>query len=227
VLSTWSAPVSTDSLAWQHVQRGVGYQIKRGADLVASIKDGRAMYQLSKMLETWEECWGVFVGKIDAFQRDTWHLSIDERDARFTYPAYISHVRNWQRAGGKWLPLDPNYPFEQWVEDELQRLGTSATERTLRKPSLSLIPLSPAEETLATFPLLGPQRARALWNYLPLNLIDQTLTQALVYLSDGWATRVEGIGKGVVEAARRHLGLKEHENLGIYIDDDFSKLKGE
>jgi hypothetical protein len=55
VLSVWSAPATTDSLAWQHVRRGVGYQLKRGEDLVASIKDGRAMYQLSKMRKVWEE----------------------------------------------------------------------------------------------------------------------------------------------------------------------------
>jgi hypothetical protein len=59
---------------------------------------------------------------------------------------------------------------------------------------------------------------------------DQTLTQALVWLSqalvwlsDGFVTRVEGIGKGVVKAARRHLGLKEHEELGVYTDNDFLK----
>ena len=222
VLSIWSAPATTDSLAWQHVARGVGYQIKRGEDLVASIKDGRAMYQLAKMRETWEECWGVHVSKLVVtdfnYTHGDWYM-----DNVFPYGSYLSHVRNWQRAGGMWLVLSPAYPFEQWVEDELKRMSTDAPTRLLRKPQVSLLPLTPQEETIATFPMIGPVRARSIWNHLPTQGADQTLTQALVWLSDGFVTKVEGIGKGVVNAARRHLGLKEWEDLGIYTDNDFLK----
>jgi hypothetical protein len=122
-----------------------------------------------------------------------------------------------------WLQVAPDFPFEQWVEDELKRLSTDATDRLLRKPQVSLLPLTPQEETLATFPMLGPTRARSIWNAMKAYDSDQTLTQALVWLSDGFVTKVEGIGKGVVKAARRHLGLKEHEELGVYTDNNFLK----
>jgi hypothetical protein len=221
VLSTWSAPVTTDSLAWQHVRRGVGYQLKRGEDLVASIKDGRAMYQLAKMRKTWDECWGVFVG---GGLRD-WKGELVLGEGFFSYKSYLSHIRNWQRAGGMWLTLDPLYPFAQWVQDELQRMEHSPV-RILRKPQVHLIPLSPQEETLASFPLVGPNRAKVIWNGLIEHGCDQTLTQALVNLSDGFLERLDGIGSGVTKAARRHLGLREEEDLGIYTDNDFLKLKG-
>jgi hypothetical protein len=221
VLSVWEAPVTTDSLAWQHVRRGVGYQLKRGEDLVASIKDGRAMYQLARMLTSFSECWGVWIG-VPAAER---YQGIDMNLAglMFPYKAYLSHVRNWQRAGGMWLELDPICLFERWVEDELKRMSTDEPSRLLRKPQVNLLPLTPQEETLATFPMLGPTRARSIWNHMKAHDVDRTLTQALVWLSDGFATRVEGIGKGVVKAARRHLGLREHEELGLYTDNDFLK----
>jgi len=224
VLSIWSAPATTDTLAWQHVKRGVGYQLKRGEDLVASIKDRRAMYQLAKMRKVWEECWGVYVGDSTPIEFDDRIMGTKRIELAYTvfpYKSYLSHVRNWQRAGGMWLVLHPGYPFEQWVADELQRLSTDATDRLLRKPSLNLLPLTPQEETLATFPFVGLNRAHAIWNHLPLMGADQTLTQALIWLSDGFVTKVEGIGKGVVAAARKHLGLKDDEDLGLYTNNDF------
>ena len=51
VLSTWAAPANTPTLAWEHVKRGTGYQLKRGLDLPASVFDGRLMRQLTRMLE--------------------------------------------------------------------------------------------------------------------------------------------------------------------------------
>ena len=227
VLSIWEAPVTTPALQWQHVRRGVGYQLKRGADLVSSIKDGRAVNQLARMREWWEECWCVHVAEAGYKFIGFDDVLFNDQRTGFPYPAYLSAIRNWQRSGGLWLTLSPFYPFEQWVRDELNRMKRDTDHRIIRKPQTKLLPLTPQEETLATFPLLGPTRAHALWEYLGGPDYDQTLTQALVWLSDGFAERVEGIGKGVTKRGRGHLGLREGENLGLWYENDWVKLKGE
>lgn len=227
VLSVWEAPVTTPALRWQHVRRGVGYQLKRGGDLISSIQDGRAMHQLARMQGWWEECWGVHVADTtyECFV-DMEELHFNNRPVDFPYLSYLSHIRNWQRSGGLWLTLSPSYPFDLWIQDELNRMKRDTPTRIVRKPQTKLLPLTPQEETLATFPLLGPTRAHGLWDYLDSPDYSQTLTQALVWLSDGFAEKVEGIGKGVTKAARRHLGLKEKENLALAFDGDWPELKG-
>lgn len=227
VLSIWDAPATTTALQWRHVNSGVGYQLKRGADLISSIQDGRIMHQLARMRQTWDECWAVHVAEISmATISDDWEPVIDGIQQGWPYSSYLSAVRNWQRAGGYWITLDSNYPFAQWIQDELDRMSRDTDERLVRKPQVKLLPLSPQEETLATFPGIGPTRAHALWMALTEHEAAQTLTQALVWLSDGWATKAEGIGKGVVRAARVHLGLDDEENLGLYYNGDWPELKG-
>lgn len=230
VLSTWQAPISTPTLQWQHVKRGVGYQLKRGTDLIHSIQDGRIMSQLTRMQGYWEdgEWWLVHIADVGALPHTPSDVSMDGGMTDFSYISYLSAIRNWQRAGGLWLTLSPNYPFERWVQDELIRMERDQDSRLIRKPFTRLLPLTPQEETLATFPLLGPTRAHALWMELAKVNAAQNLTQALVWLSDGFAERVEGIGKGVTRAVREHLGLKEEENLAIAFNGDWPELqKGE
>lgn len=232
VLSVWDAPTINVALRWKHVERGVGYQLKRGADLIHSVHDGRIMNQLARMHAFWGvagEKWLVHiadtgVGKKSMTAGEGLVLYLNGAESDFPYKSYLSAIRNWQRSGGHWLTLSSSYPFHQWVADEEARIQSDPALRLIRKPETKLHQLPAQVETLATFPLLGPTRAIALWRGLKQYDASQTLTQALVWLTDGWAERVGGIGKGVTKRAREHLGLGEHEGLGLYIDNDFLKL---
>ena len=235
VLSTWDAPTINTALRWQHVEKGVGYQLKRGADLIHSIHDGRIMNQLARMHAFWGvagEKWLVHVADIGVGKRSLSAdqglvLYLDGAESDFLYKSYLSAIRNWQRSGGHWLTLSPSYPFEQWITDEEERIKSDPGIRLIRKPEVKLHQLPPQVETLATFPLLGPTRAVALWRALKRYDANQTLTQALVWLSSGFAERVEGIGKGVTKRARGHLGLGEKEHLALAFNGDWPELKKE
>lgn len=235
VLSVWNAPVINTSLRWQHVEKGVGYQLKRGADLIHSVHDGRIMNQLARMHSFWGvagEKWAVHIADVGVGKKSMTVerepvLYLDNAESDFPYKSYLSAIRNWQRAGGHWLTLSPSYPFETWVTDEEERIASDPDIRLIRKPEVKLTQLPAQVETLATFPLLGPTRAIALWRELKKQGSTQSLTQALVWLSDGWAERVEGIGKGITKRAREHLGLGEKEHLALAFDNDFIKLEKE
>lgn len=235
VLSIWDAPASTKTLRWEHVKRGVGIQLKRGTDLVSSVYDGRLINQLTRMLEWWDEPWLVhfcdvtFDGK-DAALFDDAAFTYSERPP-FTYRAYTSAKRNWQRAGGYFIAIDPQYPFDRWVSEELERMRNDKDERLVgkgrqthkvedgRKKQVRLIPLTPEEETLASYPGIGPVKAHALWLALKKAGARQSLIQAEVWLTDGYCEQfVEGYGSKTTASARKHKGLQKGERLeiGVY-----------
>lgn len=223
VLSIWDAPASTKTLRWEHVKRGVGIQLKRGTDLVSSVYDGRLINQLTRMLEWWDEPWLVhfcnatFNGK-DAALFDGDLFTFSERPA-FTYRAYTSAKRNWQRAGGYFISIDPQYPFDRWAGEELERMRDDKDERLVRRKQVHLVSLSKGEETLATFPKIGSTKAHAIWLALRKAGARQSLIQALVWLTDGYCEQhVDGIGSKITALARHHLGLQASERLeiGVY-----------
>lgn len=225
VLSVWDAPGTTKTLRWEHVKRGVGIQLKRGTDLVSSVYDGRLINQLTRMLEWWDELWLVhFCNVTLGTNYSKGNALFDEApfthsDRPFTYRAYLSTVRSWQRAGGYFIAIDPQYPFDRWVGEELERMRDDKDERLVRRKQVHLIPLSKGEETLATFPKIGSTKAHAIWAALKEAGARQSLIQALVWLTDGYCEQyVDGIGSKITQLARHHLGLQARERLeiGVY-----------
>lgn len=91
-------------------------------------------------------------------------------------------------------------------------MAKDSPDRLVRKPVVHLTRLSPQEETLASFPGIGTQRAHELWNTLPQ--VNRTLIQALRWITNGYAQKnVPGFGVGLMDKARRHLGLHDGERL--------------
>ena len=213
VLSIWSAPAKTDALAWKHVERGAGYQLKRGVDIVGSVQDGRLMQQLVRMLDWWDAPWLVHVADVGAGQ-DNHHLYIDGRFAsvgNYDIRAYVSTVRGWQRAGGKFVNVPRGYEFETWVQDELKRMERDREERLVCKThrDVNLFALTDQEETLASLPGIGPAKAHALWE----SMHYPSLTAAITMLLSGDAVVVDGIGDGIVAKTREYFGLSEGDVL--------------
>jgi hypothetical protein len=221
VLSTWDAPVNNDALLWQHVERGVGFQLKRGDDLVASIFDRRMIFQLERMLKWWTGPWLLHHAEIEVKDGD---LYLDGRKTKISYSAYLSTLRSWQRCGGSVLQLDGSVELSNWIDDELERMASDKGTRVIGKKQEKLLPLTPEEETLATFPGVGPMRAHALWEALPEHGARQSLLQALVWMTDGYVTNVSGFGRGIERAARTHLGVQEGERLWIEQADGWQKV---
>lgn len=213
VLSLYPAPAHTGALCWKHVEKGAGYQLKRGADIVASVRDGRLMQQLVKMLEWWPSPWLVHVADVGTGQKG-YGLYINGRDAgvgNYDIRAYISTVRSWQRAGGKWVTIPTGYDFLAWVKDELRRMERDEGERLVSRSrqDVKLYPLTEQEETLASLPGIGPTRAHALWESMKY----PSLTAAITMLLSGDAECVSGIGKGIVAKTREFFGLAEGDVL--------------
>ena len=209
VLSTWAAPANTPTLAWEHVKRGTGYQLKRGMDLPASVFDGRLMRQLTRMLEYWEIPWAVHVAEVSrAIDSETVINNEVQHGRLYPFKSYVSTIRNWQRAGGGWLTI-PESHFEQWMKDELRRLKRDRPERLIRHASVRLLPLSKEEEALVA---LGakPMMAHQLWETLGDNA---SLIRAIAMLVDGTAAELPGIGKGTCRKVAKFLGLRNGERL--------------
>ena len=209
VLSSWEAPANTPPLAWEHVKRGQGYQLKRGMDLPASVFDGRLMSQLVRMRKWWEMPWAVHVAEVSrAVDGETVINNEVQHGRRYSFKGYVSTVRNWQRAGGGWLTI-PEAHFGEWLEYELKRLENDRSERIIYRAPVKLLPLSDEEETLTTLPRVGPAVAHQLWT----SLDDPTLIGALAMLADGTAADLPGIGAKTCQGVAKYLGMRDGERL--------------
>lgn len=212
ILSSWDAPCNTDALLDEHIRRGWGYQLKRGMDLVASVRDGRLMQQLSRMLKFWSLPWLVHVGNVRAGVGGV-NLLIDGEPAYgqpFPYKAYISTVRNWQMSGGGWINLDPERDFADWALYELKRIDRDPDARIVTSAEIELIEQAPGEKALAALGGIGPARAHSLWE----SMSHPTFLAALVQLVDGSAAEVaKGIGPGVCNGVREFIGLGKNQVL--------------
>jgi len=209
VLSTWAAPANTPTLAWEHVKRGTGYQLKRGMDLPASVFDGRLMAQLVRMRGYWEMPWAVHVADVKSTaDGETIINNETSHGRRYPFKSYVSTVRNWQRAGGGWLTI-PEAHFGEWMVYELKRLREDRSERIIYRAPVKLLPLSDEEETLTTLPRVGPAVAHQLWT----SLDDPTLIGVLAMLADGTAADLPGIGSKTCQGVARYLGLRDGERL--------------
>jgi len=216
VLSVWDAPTDNEALIWQHIRRGLGVQLKRGLDLVASVYDRRLINQLHRMLAYWDDpqlLHHCTVGQRDGVALFNGNKSRGKR--KFTYKAYQSTIRAWQRCGGYVVNLDSGYSLLQWMQDEMERMRDDIDERLIRNKQVRLVSLTSQEETLATFPGIGPTRAHDLWLALPQHHARQTLLQALCWMTDGYVVAVKGWGKGLVKKSRKHLGVEEGERLWV------------
>jgi len=91
-----------------------------------------------------------------------------------------------------------------YEEDSLQRLR----------------PIKDQRITLATLPGIGAKRATALWDALKTSHADQTLAQAIVWLLEGYATEVHGIGDVTVRRNKEWFGMKPNEHLTVYTEEE-------
>lgn len=231
VLSTWDAP-PIDSLLWTHVEKGQGIQLKRGTDLPASVFDGRMINQIQKMVQYWTA--PILLHHCDVGKKNN-DVTFNGRVYRRTFPytAYDSTLRTWQRCGGVVRTIPDSYSIKDWIGDELNRMSKDKDERIIRKPQVKLTNLTPQEETLATFPGVGPTRAHELWNALPTHGARQTLLQAICWLTDGYVEMaVKGFGPGIIGKAKRHLGVSDSDRLWVepregmkVSEDEFVKVE--
>jgi hypothetical protein len=200
------------------VQNGLLVQRKTGSDLLNLIPNYSRI--LMKMLIWTNRPWLLFIGTLKA--KDDYAL-IDRRKSKFHYNSMIGCLEAWQEGfqghgGGFYTQLSSDDLIAPWLSRRLNKLR-SATKAHLVPARAALRPVigekRPWVQTLATFPGIGPEKARALADHW------ETLAGCLEYLSDDtlWKQeKVVGVSKGTVAQARIHLGFEGDRSLRLVVE---------
>ena len=117
-----------------------------------------------------------------------------------------------------WLQMKERH-LREYAEIPVKEVWSDTTvyeEDSLQR----LRPIKDQRITLATFPGIGAKRATALWEALKTHGADQTLLQAIVWLLEGYATKVYGIGDVTVRRNKEWFGVKPNEHLTVYTEEE-------
>ena len=207
LLSPLNRPAASDTLLRQHCQAGVLVQRKTGQDLVSSITDGRLTRSLMKMREWGPLAWLVVVGTIE---RQGEKAVVDGRSG-LSYNAVIGALDWYQMRGGFVTVLDSDDSLSRWVgqwEGRFTKLESGAVTVSTQPAQQSMLP-DDRSRLLASIPGIGPDRARSLLSQAG------SIASALVWLTNGTARQVDGIGPKSEESARAWLGLGDDTELDL------------
>jgi len=200
------------------VQNGLLIQRKTGSDLLSLIPNYSRI--LMKML-VWTNCpWLLFVGTL---KNKDGYAVIDRRKAKFYYNSVIGCLEAWQmgfqgHGGGFYTQLSSDSLIAPWLARRLDKLrGIEKAHLVPARAALRPVigEKRPWVQTLATFPGIGPGKARALADHWG------TLAGCLEYLSDDtlWKQeKVTGVSEGTVAQARIHLGFKGDRSLRLVVE---------
>ena len=200
------------------VQNGLLVQRKTGSDLLSLIPNYSRI--LMKMLVWSNRPWLLFIGTLKS--KDDFAV-IDRRKSKFHYNSVIGCLEAWQEGfqghgGGFYTQLDNDDLIASWLSRRLDKLR-SPNKAHLVPARAALRPVLGEKrswvQTLATFPGIGPEKAKALADHWG------TLAGCLEYLSDDalWKQeKVPGVSKGTVAQARIHLGFKEDKSLRMIVE---------
>jgi hypothetical protein len=181
--------------------------VKIGGDLLNSIENLDSI--LKRMLVWTPRPWLLFVGDLKEDREG--QAIIDGRSSGWKWSSVNGALVTWQERGGL---LDCIAPFQmaEWINGwgpRLKRFEENAFHCVQRPVAQTLIGTPSAVETLATFDNVGVERAKVLLEKCG------TLAYSLVQLSDP-CVKVPGLGDKTYELAKRRLGLREGDVLGVY-----------
>lgn len=220
MLSVWDAPVNFPALVKQHCAQGaLLVQVKKGADLIASRLNGRLHGQLLRMRELCDRPTLLFIGEAEPSKSG--YLLIDGKQLYGSspplYQAFLSIRATWMDGRGYWEQIPNARCLGGWCDWWLSRLAEGHQHRFVKRADRAdLFLLSDAEASIAHLAKgVGPERATALWKALKEQGCDQTLAQALVWITtEPEAFKVPGWGPGLRKACQKTLGLDKRIGEG-------------
>ena len=197
---------------YSSIQNGLLIQRKTGSDLLSLVPNYATI--LMKMLIWTDRPWLLFVGDLKCSSNG--YTVIDGHESGFQYNSVIGCLESWQMGfqgygGGFFTTLSRDALVAPWLSHWLDRLRNEDRPRLI--PARAAIRPVIGErrswvQTLATFPGIGPERAKALADHWG------SLAACLEFLSDTdeWKReKVDGIGPGTISSARDHLGLTDKD----------------
>lgn len=193
----------SQNLLRRHCESGLLIQRKTGRDLTSSITKFPDILQ--RMLLWTPRPWllGIADIKVD---RDGQAI-IDGAESGFTYAALDGALSYWQLRGGYVTILPNERLMAGWVNGWLKRLEQikeTPMYAIFRPPQQAVISMPRWMETLATFPLIGHERAQAVAEYAG------TLWAAIDFLTDPPPGHsCPGVGPETIRRARLHLQLPD------------------
>ena len=170
LITTLEIPCTNEALIKRHARTGLCVQRKELGDFLQSFKpdDNRLWTQLIRMREVTDIPWLLLVGDLKCDREGK--AIVDGRETGFQYGAMIAAMDFWQLRGGygSWISRDTL--MADWCRIWYERLvkrdkhGSWGHHKVARPTPQGLYEVSDVERALSTFPLLGLERATAIYN---------------------------------------------------------------
>ena len=183
----------TPSTLRVHIHKGISVQRKDVGDLVSSLqdRDSRLWRQLIRLRQTCAYPLLLIIGDIKAKNGNTqtgeqeFYVVVDGRETHMPYFAVMGAIASWQEHGGyvEWISRDTLLPrWCQWKYNRLlakEKAGGWRPTLIARQPVKPLELLSAVETTLLTFPGVGAERAKAIYEFTSRYIPNPTVTDCM------------------------------------------------
>jgi len=221
IITPSPVPVNENTLRI-HINKGIGVQRKTVSDFLASFQEGdmRLWRQLIRMLHTWraEEgkmAWLVmtgYVGQHTEYENGIAKHKVraDERKSGVYYKSFAGALTSWQTHGGYFQPIPGDNLLLEWCESMLSRLklrdkngGVWGRTYIPRQPIKPIEILSAVETTLLTFPGVGMERVKAIFDETVKFIPNPTLIHCIRIVKEH---KIDGIGKDTRSKILKYVG---------------------
>ena len=193
----------------EHLAVGMLVQRKSEADFLSSIP--KLDHILQRMQNRGSICWLLVNGTFKPIDE---HVMVNGRTTGWKWRAYRGALDAWQFRGGMVHEEPTDALGDEWLlawDRKLPALLKSTDKLITPKPLAGIdggiFHPRPWEQTLASLPDCGPQRAEVIGSYCG------TLASSLWWITDPNAKPLPGIGPKLREKWQRYLGLTAHQSL--------------
>jgi len=234
IISPLSMPINA-TLLQRHIDAGaLLVQRKSGADLPASITDGRLYHSLAKMrmtgarqfqcvLLTTGHYWPTTKGKVNIVTPSFPSGKVSRRRyPQIDYAAILSAIQGWTWRGGVYAaPLTCDDEIPGWCTNTERRLKQIINQGNGRElwpmppefydppeandPLQELILVTDWRKILAAFDGVGPAKVNSLKNCMIEHGVEHTLIQALMWIATG-TNKIPGWGPVIRKRVTDQLG---------------------
>jgi len=216
VITPSKIPVTLNTLKI-HIGKGISVQRKDVGDLVSSLqdRDSRLWRQLIRLLHTCAYPLLLIIGDLKAKNdvndrgESEVYAVVDGRETKMPYFAIMGAIISWQEHGGyvEWISRDTLLPrWCQWKYNRLvakEKAGGWRPTLIARQPIKPLELLSAVETTLLTFPGVGAERAKAIYEFTSQYILSPNITDCVRVVREH---KIEGVGKDTKDKIVKYFG---------------------
>ncbi|NPU90209.1 MAG: hypothetical protein HPY87_10090 [Fervidobacterium sp.] len=219
VISPLQAPATTEDLIRLHAENGALFiQRKSGMDLIKSFGDhlNSALVRMHDIGASQSQCILLFIGTIT--HTEAGYALIDGYSTNELYTSVINGISKWCDRGGVFINLWKLVDLEPYLKTREKHIIEYNKKPTkwICTPLQFITDITDWRATLATFPMIGLDRANSIRSTMIANNLGDDLLTAMKVLTD-WnqGLKVNGIGKAIWRSAREWIGLPDHFDLDI------------